>query len=744
MATNFWAGRLTTTPSIIQQVRISATAVQPAGEAEFHPPATTLLKDVAFHQAILSHVVFSVDKNGPVITDAAVVFYNDRFDPSKRWYFPEFRFQAPLQNSFLLTCWISGVDKDANSTYSGEATFTLQKNVPADVASQMQSNPSVTFTEIPLNTLRFTFTVTLADNTSLSFPCSYVGVADPEGDLFKLTVKLDQQDGLIRFYKFISNGVNASYCSIRITASYFGYTQKPVASTSPIYRPLFRTDLQSVGAGATGFFPGRVATARFVWPGRPVAPVSNETPDYITNDAMPFVKDVLNVNFDCHQFPSNYLTKTGDNSISIFACKPPFGDSSLAKNEYNKFHLISGSLAGTGVSEVYINVYNGKYLVIPEHYEIALDETDGNTLIPAAYLFTKIDVDNISNSVAIFKFNIAPAISGFQRLLLKKLLLQNTPASLNKTLDDIFVEFPAKIHQPELIQFDKDHIPNVEIAVMGTYAHGVEACNFLSLEFQNVNIGNGNAALIANMLKRAEGKMIETIVFDVDSDVDANPQASIVLSLEDITGKGLDIRYAADDNFVYLINKTLLTISASQLADKNDDPKSLDPPVTINPNQAVSTNAITDITEIPFTQFQYNYEVQPDYRDKILNEIRTDAGQEVKDDVIVTNNTGLFALYNIDHIDFVLAIVNPAEPDAVKAVLYTTNVISLIKDGAVTFVDFLLPVASYLSKWSVVYSTVIHFTDNTVQQNDPQHVEDINAVGKLINLTVSNLNLHKS
>jgi hypothetical protein len=739
MATRFSPASFLRVPAAIQQVKISTTAVQPVGETEFHQAATTLpLKDVAFHQAILSHVVFNVDKNGPVITDAAVPFYNDRFDTNKKWYLPEFRFQAPLQNSFLLTCWISGVDKDANSTYSGEATFTLQKTVPADVASHMQNNPGMTFTEIPLNSLRFNFMVSLADNTSLSFPGSYIGVADPQGYLFKLTIKLDQQDGLIRFYKFISNGVNASYCSIRITASYFGYRQKPGASTSPIYRPmLFRSDLQSFGA------PGRVATARFVWPGRPGAPVSNETPDYITNDAMPFAKDVLNVNFDCHQFPNNYLTKTGDNSISIFACKPPFGDSSLAKNEYNKFHLISGSLAGTGVSEVYINVYNGKYLVIPEHYEIALDETDGNTLIPSAYLFTKIDANNISNSVAIFKFNIAPAISGFQRLLLKKLLLQNTPASLNKTLDDIFVEFPAKIHQPELIQFDKDQIPNVEIAVMGTYAHGVEACNFLSLEFQNVNIGNANAALIANRLKQAEGKMIETIVFDVDSDADANPQASIVLSLEDITGKGLEIRHAADDNFVYLINKTLLTISASQLADKNDDPKSLDPAVTINPNQAVSTNAITDITEIPFTQFQYNYEVQPDYRDKILNEIRTDAGQVVKDDVIVTNNTGLFALYNIDHIDFVLAIVNPAEPDPVKAVLYTTNVISLTKDGAVTFVDFLLPVASYLSKWSVVYSTVIHFTDNTIQQNDSQHVEDINTVGKLINLTVSNLNLHK-
>jgi len=86
----------------------------------------------------------------------------------------------------------------------------------------------------------------------------------------------------------------------------------------------------------------------------------------------------------------------------------------------------------------------------------------------------------------------------------------------------------------------------------------------------------------------------------------------------------------------------------------------------------------------------------------------------------------------------------PDEPDPAKALLYATNVISLATDGEVAFIDFVLPVVSYLSKWSIVYSTVIHFTDNRVQQNEPLHIEDINSVGKVINLTVSNLNLRKS
>jgi hypothetical protein len=727
----FYAATSSIRPLAVQQVRVSTIAEQPSSETVLSKAVTTIpVKDVTFHQAIVSQAVFNLNKDGPVVSPGAVAFYNDRFDTNKKWYLPEFRFPPPLQNCFLFTCWISGLDSKYNHTYSGEVTFTLQKNTPADV----------TVSEIPLNHLSFVFTVFFADNSFVGFPCSFV----QDGNNFKLTIRLDQQDGLINFYKAISDRVNAKYCFIKITASYFGYTQKPAPTV--YWQALPRSDARIFRSQDSGdLVAGRMPETRFILPARTTS-AANDTTEYITNDAMPFSRDIVNVNFDCHDFPSNYLIKAADNSTEIFACKPPFGDASLAKNEYTKLHVINGSLAepDTGVSAVYINVYNGNYLAIPNTYNIALDETDGNTLIPAAYLFTKIDANNISNSVATFKFTIAPAISGFQLLLLKKVLLQNTPVSLNKTLDDIIVEFPAYIHQPELIQFNKDEIPNIEIAMMGAYAHGVRGSNLFGLEFQNVNIGNGNAALIASRLKQTQGKMIENIVFAVDSDTDANPQASIVLSLEDITGKGLDIRQDAVNNVVYLINKTLLTISASKLADKNDEPKNLEPPVAINANQAVSTNAITDVTEIPFTEFQYKYGVQPNYRDKILNEIRTDAGQEVKDDVIVTNNTGLFALYGIDHIDLTLAIVNPDEPDPAKAVLKSTNVISLGTDGAVTFIDFVLPVVSYLSKWSVAYSTVIHFTDSRVQQNGPQHIEDINSVGKVINLTVSNLNLRKA
>jgi hypothetical protein len=51
-------------------------------------------------------------------------------------------------------------------------------------------------------------------------------------------------------------------------------------------------------------------------------------------------------------------------------------------------------------------------------------------------------------------------------------------------------------------------------------------------------------------------------------------------------------------------------------------------------------------------------------------------------------------------------------------------------------------VAQYLSKWAAVYSTVINFEDGTQQVNAVQYVDDLNSIGKLINLTVSKLDLH--
>jgi hypothetical protein len=121
--------------------------------------------------------------------------------------------------------------------------------------------------------------------------------------------------------------------------------------------------------------------------------------------------------------------------------------------------------------------------------------------------------------------------------------------------------------------------------------------------------------------------------------------------------------------------------------------------------------------------------------------MRTDV-QNVTDSVIVTNNTGLFGMFNIKQIDIILYILPQGETDCSKALQTLTK--SIVKDGSINYLPFVLPVGQYSSKWSAVYTTNLIFSDGTNQQNNIQVIEDLNSIGKVINLTVSILNLSKS
>ena len=158
MPAGFYASKLTGISPVTQQVTINTLARQPTAQTA-SPPSTALVKELAFNQAFVSHAFFNLDKNGPVLSGGAVPSYNDRFDPTKKWFFPEFNFQTPLQNSFLFHCWTDRKDQNLNPIYSGEAIFTLQKSTPAAIAIQKQNNPDTSFNEIPLNNLSFDFTV---------------------------------------------------------------------------------------------------------------------------------------------------------------------------------------------------------------------------------------------------------------------------------------------------------------------------------------------------------------------------------------------------------------------------------------------------------------------------------------------------------------------------------------------------------------------------------------------------------
>ena len=710
--------------------------------------------------------IFIRPNPGPIVTDDNPPFFSDRYDATTKWYFPKFSLRAPLLNSFTLKCHQSGVDLNAVRKFAGDASFVVTKTVPSAIQALTQVPGSVSYKEIELNGLAMSFTVTLFDNSTLPYPAQLT----QNGADSTLTIKFDTQDSLIRFYKFISDPANKKFCSISITGTYFGYFPK----AKPVQFNQFRTaflnnHLQTLQVNRpfmakfapvnpTKFMP-RLDGPQLQMNRIPVDPVPDDTApshpsdnpdnDYDIRETVPFSRIVDSVNFDCAVYPANYLLTAADGTVTAFGCKPPFGDASIARYTYSLFVLSKGSLGDRnyGITAIYRNTYNGNFLVIPERYVIALDKTEDEELLrPSAYLFTRIDpndANGVNNSTATFQFNITTALSAFQLLLIKKLILGNLPVNLDRTVNDIFLEFPNKVHKvhnADSISFDPTHIPEVMISPMLAYPNGVSGSKYFNLQFQNVSIGSGSAAWVAMQLKNPHAGVMGSIAFDVDADSDPNPQSVIDLLLTRIAGNGLAVQ--TGDTGTALINKTLYSINLEAYQTMAGDEQALNTPLTLPANAAVSAVSAGIPADFSQVTLRYSFQAEMTFINQVLSEIRVVNLDTISDVVIVTNNTGLFSLFKIASIDFMISIIKPGETDPTKAL--RTACKNLIIDGAINNVPFILPVAQYLSRWSAVYSTVVNFQDGTQQINPAMLIEDLNSIGKLINLTVSKLNLKKS
>ena len=191
-----------------------------------------------------------------------------------------------------------------------------------------------------------------------------------------------------------------------------------------------------------------------------------------------------------------------------------------------------------------------------------------------------------------------------------------------------------------------------------------------------------------------------------------------------------------------LANRNLydLTVDAYQTASGVEQP--LAAALRLPANSFTSGDVLGLAGDFSQGVLRYDFHANPNYTNQVLNEIRVVSLDTISNDIIVTNNTGLFSLYEIASIDFVISIIRPGETDATKSLATVSK--ALIVDGALNHVPFALPVAQYLGKRSAVYSTVVNFQDGTQQLNEVQLIDDLNSIGKLINLMSSRLNLHNS
>ncbi len=641
---------------------------------------------------------------GPIITNDTPAFFNDRYDVNTKWYLPDFELKQPLGDNFTFSCYKNAEPniEDGKLHYNGEVSFTLSKNTPPAIDSLAANNAEVTYTEILLNNLCINFVLAFKDKQ----PVTYSGtVTQTDNDYTlslesnKLSTSKEQESYLLTLFNFISNINNADWCTVSVTGSYFGYTPKPGQN------------------------------------------------DCITNASLLFTKVFNKVNYPCAAYPNNYFIKDNSTPPVSFGCLPPFGIPAADPHTFTLFRPQNVLLSEYGINYIYRNEYNFNYLIIPQKYTIMLERASHSNmedqLVPAAYLTTVIDDSDTANCMATFQFHIAPDISAYQLWLIKKLIFDKTktPFSSNR-IDDIHIEFPENIYQPDTIAFDK--VKKLQIITgLGSNEYGVRGSRYFQLEFQDVSFGDGSAGLVGDIIKGQMGgaPMAATISFDIDCSDTPHPKAVIEISLNKISGNGLLLQKNEADNKVYFLNRTFYDVSVTGIT--SDTEKIIDPALTVSKNNSMEAPIPVTVDNFSLIIPIYTYSLNQDYNNSVLAEMRVDV-QNVSDIIIVTNNTGLFNMYKIAEVDIVIYILPTGETDISKAIRTVSKSINADKDGAINYVPFVLPVDQYSRKWSVHYSTTVIFTDGRNPQNNVQIIEDLNSIGNVINLTVSNLNLSKS
>ena len=733
---------------------------------------TAMLEEGGNLQNLLPIVQFIVkesrNRSAPIITGDNLPFFDDRLDTNTKWYFPDFKLKEPLKDSFTLKCYQYGVDLKVNPIYCGDAAFVVSKEIPAAIQQLILPQGNTKYNEIPLNGMTMSFIVTLCDPAGNKSTLIYPAQIAQNGDDYTINLKLETQDSLASFYKFVSDPVNKNYCEISIKGSFFGYVPAVKYSNSDIDRSAFRnTHFQTLQAGLkldvatspppspspiSSLLASRLPDLIFHVSGeeREHNPVVVPNDPYEIKEAIQFLRIIQEVNYDWHDYPLSYVATLGGAGTSyMFGGNPPFGGSGTHISQWQEFPVSIGNLPNYGIKNIYRSTYNGNFLVIPERYMIALDTTEDEHLLrPAAYLVTVIDASGLQHSTASFQFNIAPGVSPYQLLQIKKLILNNVPANPKKSVDDIFIDFPDKVAGDAGNIVSDSTIPKVVINSMGTYPNGVAGSQYFNLQFQNVSIGDNSASLVVTRLtKTLSGSgIIGKITFELDAGTETSPpQSTIDLSLYCISGNVLEVlQNTGDGSGHYLMNRTLydLEVDAYQTPDSNEQP--IRPALPIPAKSIINLDAAGISVNLSQAIFDYDLDSSSpnngSYIANVLKEVRLD-NDNISDDIIVTNNTGLFSLYHISSIDIAISIINPSDS---KTVLFTMSK-SLIIDGAINYIPFTLPIAKYLSKLSAIYTTVLNFTDGKPPQvNDLQVIDDLNSIGKIINLTVSKLNLQKS
>lgn len=716
---------------------------------------------------------------GPIIDNGATTVFQD-VHGNGQWLLPTFTKKDPLQDGFSFACTKNGKTSDTVGNIIDNYTGTITINLDTDLPAPDQDVTIAGDKVLPLNNITAVLNFKLANGQVLT----YQPVVAMAGTVCTLTFNADDLGVLTNLYKILSDPTSLPFCSLIIQGTYWGFRKKAapqklikfrnfvklnhgIAFRRPIQplevqpafavnRRIFRTlgvdevaentDLQDpyVAPENPPEEPPPVEDPQItgVPETAPEEVPQDDTPKYDQVDNVPYIT-IIPMSFDCATYPNNYVVVDGD-SQTVFGCNPPFDTSITRKHAYAQFSILTGSLSDEhyGINAIYRNQLNNNYLIVPEQYLIVLeDPSDTKQLVPSAYLNTTIDIndaDGVGKSTANFKFNVAPNLSAWQVRKIKELIVKNLPQNLGKTVNDIYIEYPQVLDAAQSQQlFNGHNIPVAEAINLGATTSKANSLNLFHIEFKQVPIHDGTAATLAGLLKSTAGGIVDKFVWKVDTPADIVVQSAVKLSLFAVTGDALSYSVNVADDTKYLSNNSLYDVAINSYSNSGAT-TDVTPPALIGGNNTVVTSsldfgaAISNVSDL-----NYAYNADEDYVKQVLKELRFNA-DEVDDSIIVTNNTGLFAKHNIKQIDFYISITRSGDTDPANVLTSATK--SITEDGVINHISFILPVANYLSNWSAIYYTVITFADGTAQlATDPVLIDDINRIGKVINLTATSL-----
>jgi len=721
---------------------------------------------------------------GPILDDGVTNVFQD-VHGNGQWLLPTFTKKDPLQGGFNFTCTKNGKTSDSAGNiidnYTGTITISLDTDLPDPAQGVVVSADKV----LPLNNLTAVLNFKLANGQLLT----YQPVVVLAGTVCTLTFNADDLGVLTNLYKILSDPTSLPFCSLVIQGTYWGFRKKEAPQKlikfrnfvqlnrgitfKPRFKPLEvqpafsvnrriiksleqfetpeNTDLQDPYVTPENNTPPEEPT--------PVEePQITDTPEVVPEvvpqddttkyeqvDNVPYIS-IIPVSFDCATYPNNYIVADGD-SQTVFGCNPPFDTSIVRKHKYAQFSILTGSLSEQhyGINAIYRNQLNNNYLIIPEQYLIVLeDPSDTGQLVPSAYLNTTINIndgDGVSKSTANFKFNVAPNLSAWQVRRIKELIVKNLPQNLGKTLNDIYIEYPQALDAAQSQQlFNGHNIPVAQAINLGTDTAKANNLNVFHIEFKQVPIHDGTAATLAGLLKTTAGGLVDKFVWKIETPADIVVQSAVKLSLFTVTGDALSYSISLTDNTKYLSNNSLYDIAISNYSN-NGATSDVTPAALIGGNNTIAISSLSFGAAISnVSDLNYGYKADDDYVKQVLKELRFNA-DEVDDSIIVTNNTGLFAKHNIKQIEFNISITKSGDTDPDNVLTSATK--SITEDGVINHIAFILPVANYLSDWSAIYYTVITFTNDTAPlTTEPVLIDDINKIGKVINLTATSLGLN--